>query len=310
MITIQFTFIKLNMAVSVTIFGANGVLSGPTLEALQSPLFKDKISKITVVSRSEPQVRLEGVNYVISDVSKPENTDYIIKALKGTDAAISLSAADPSVDEGIEKVVTKLPLKVYIPSQFGADVPLANTVLPGFVTFKIGHSEQVRKAGIKVVDIYTGFFHQEGSWSYEIVGHYGLDPEGNVTQRVGNDIQVSVTHPSDIGNTVATIVTSANPNTFPDTLRIESEKVTYADVQKTWSKNHNIPLKEVKQLTKEEVKEEIKLLLPFDPKNFFTYLHDVAAFGYEGGLLFKTTDNELVNPGEKQWKWVKFERNL
>lgn len=296
------------MVASVAIFAFNGLLGKPVYDALTSPQFKSKVGLIKIVTRSEPKERLPGVDYVIGDISKKEDVSQLVSAVGEVDAIVALNAPLPQIYAGLEALLAQVKPKLYIPSQFGVDPWVSQKLLPGFLAIKTDHSEAVRGLGIKVVDVFTGLFHLPGSFSYEIVGHYGIESDGLVIQRGDPKTELTVTATSDVGRVVASLVTASDYSKLPDAIRVESDRVTFEEVQHTWAKNHNKEIKVVKSLTKDEALKEVQddwNTNGFSPDKFLYYLQSLASQGAAGGTLFTKNDDQLVNPGI--WEWVKFQ---
>lgn len=291
--------------VSIAIFGLNGILGKPTLDALQTT-FKAKVTAVKAVTRSKKSP-VEGVEYVEADISDASQLDKIASELAGVDAIVELVGPNPAVYANIEKVVAQVKPKVFIPSQFGTDWGVAEEVFPGILQLKSPHSEAVRKAGVKVVDIYTSFFFAPGGFSYEIVAHWGIT-DNSVVQLGDPNTQASATSTVDVGNVIAAVATYGDYAQLPDVIRVQSDTLTFAEVQHTYAQNHNVELKTVKTLSKEEALDEGRRVWSegFNPAKFLFYLQVLASQGK--GLYFSSTDNELLNPGESVWQWTKFER--
>lgn len=295
------------MTASIAIFGANGLLAQPVIDALTLATFESKVGLITVVTREEPKQRHNGVEYVIADISNHDQVPQVVAALNGVDAIVGLNAPFPQVYAGIEAVLKQVKPKLYIPSQFGVDIARAQQILPGFLLVKTDHSKAVRTLGIKVVDVFTSLFHSPNGFSYEIVGHYGVDSDGLVTQRGNPKQKISMTATGDVGKVVAALATALDYSKLPDVVRVESDQVTPEVVQQTWAKNHGKTLTVVKSIDQAEALAEVQSdwkANGFLPDKFLFYLHSLTSQGVNGGLLFVENDNQLVNPGI--WQWEKF----
>ncbi|EMG47388.1 putative oxidoreductase [Candida maltosa Xu316] len=294
--------------VSIAIIGLNGSLGKPVLEALKSGTFKDKVQfPIKAISRKDPETKDPNVDYVVSAIDDG-TIDSISQRLAGTDVIIELTGANPDLFSKVEKIVAKVKPKLFIPSQFGTDIEALETYAPGLLTFKQIHSENVRKLGVKVVDILTSLFAVPGAFLYEWVHAVGIDPHAKTVKLIGGaDSKFHVSKVTDIGNTVAFVATS-DPKTLPNTVKIASDEISVQNVIDRYSKDHGIELKVVSTQPAEEAKKELidSLKNGFNHEKFLWYLNVVLAQGLDKGLLFSKLDNELVNPGESLWKWGKY----
>lgn len=298
------------MGVNVAVFGINGLLGGPVLEALTTTPFGPKVALVKAITRSQPKEKWDKVDYIVADITKADDQKKIVDAIKGVDVIIGLNAPDASVYSGLEAIIPQVKPKLYVPSQFGAELAGAQKVLPGFLQPKVDHSNKVRKDGIKVVDVSTGLFIVPGSFAYEFVPQFGINAEdATVTQRGDPNTPISVSALEDVGKVVASIATTADYSKLPDSLRVRSDQVTFTEVQETWSNNHGKKLNVVKQLSLDEAREEAADIWGkgFDPSKFGYYLQAIASQGSGKGLVFESVNNDLVNPGT--WEWTKFKRN-
>lgn len=290
------------------IFGATGALGAPTIEAFNSVLFKDKINApVRVFSRKVDESKnTDAVKYVAGDILA--DSEGVIAAISGADVIISLLAGTPELTLAIEKVVLEVKPKLYIPSQFGADLSRVENIFPGIMATKSEHCDRLRKQGVNVVEIYTSYF-VGGPWLYEINGHVGIDTTNKSVTYLGSaDQDFSYTHLSDVGRAIAVVATS-DPAQFPAVLKIQSGKSTPAEITKLWETRHNTKLEVKGVIPRDQVLTEAKedwRTNGFDFKKFFYYLNVLLAAGKEGGLLFLEDNNELINPDETLWKWSKF----
>lgn len=293
--------------VSIAVFGITGSLGRPVLDALASSQFADKVQfPVKAISRSE-HTSTDKVQYIKADLSE---TKKIASDLRGTDVIIELTAPHPDIFSSIEEIVTEVKPKLFIPSQFGVDISAVNKYIPGFLAQKQAHSTNIRKLGIKVIDISTGFFASPGSYLYEWVGHVGIDPQ-DFTLEIRGDINQNVSYSSvpDIANVVAAITTHPNPKELPDLFKFESGHITVKEIANSFEKRHNVKLTVAREISKEQALSEFRELLTkaFNPAKFLSYLHYIVSQGDDNGVYFTSVDNELLNPNESVWKYSKYQ---
>ncbi|GEQ69576.1 hypothetical protein JCM33374_g3248 [Metschnikowia sp. JCM 33374] len=295
---------------SVAIFGLNGNLGASTLAAFETSVFQDKFQlPVLAVTRDVSKTTSTAfVKYVQGDIANGK--EALIKELANVDVVISLLGATPDVLDNIEAVVAGIKPKVYIPSQFGMDIPAASKIFPGLIAFKAAHSDKIRELGIKVVDIITSLF-AGGIWLHHVVGHVGIDTESNSVTYLGSpESKFSFSALEDIGKVVVSAASKAfaSPVDFPDTLNVQSGILTPADVVKAYETANNTKLEVKEIIPKEKVLEEAQALWVkgFDPSKFLYYLNVLISQGEGAGVLFRDNDNEVVNPQESLWKWSKF----
>lgn len=207
----------------------------------------------------------------------------------------------------IEQIVAKVQPKLFIPSQFGTDIPQVDTYAPGFLALKSQHSQAVRKLGVKVVDIITSLFAVPGAFLYDWVATVGITDKGvNLIGDINQKFHVSKLE--DVGNAVLAIATHKPYSDLPDVVHVASDTITVQDVIDKYSSSKNVKLDIVSKKSAEEGKKEFidKLNAGFNPDDFVFYLQVIVAQGLDKGLYFSKLDNELVNPKESLWKWGKF----
>ena len=296
--------------VSITIIGLNGFLGKPVLEAINSGIFDDKINfPIKAITRKEPETKNDKIEYVVSEINEESIKSTLSQKLSGTDVIIELIGPNPEAFANIENLVDAIKPKLFIPSQFGTDIPKVDEYAPGFLGIKTQHSENVRKLGVKVVDIITSLFAVPGAFLYEWVGSTGINADDKTVKLIGDiNQQFDISKLEDVGKAVLSIATNPNPRELPDTIRIGSDRITVKDVIDRYSKDHNVELKIVSEQSAEDAKKEFteSLKVGFDGDKFLWYLQVIAAQGLDKGLLSSKLDNELVNPGESLWKWGKY----
>lgn len=296
--------------VSIAIIGLNGFLGKPVLEAINSGIFDDKINfPIKAITRKEPETKNEKIEYIVSEINEESIKTTLNEKLSGTDVIIELIGPNPVAFANIEKVVGTIKPKLFIPSQFGTDIPKVDEYAPGFLSIKTQHSENVRKLGVKVVDIVNSLFAVPGAFLYEWVGSTGINAEDKTVKLIGDiNQQLDISKLEDVGKAVLSIATNPNPKELPDTIRIASDRITVKDVIDRYSKDHNVELKIVSEQSAADAKKEFaeSLKAGFDGNKFSWYLQVISAQGLDKGLLSSKLDNELVNPGESLWKWGKY----
>ncbi|KAK6458409.1 uncharacterized protein RJT20DRAFT_133842 [Scheffersomyces xylosifermentans] len=293
--------------VSVAIIGLNGFVGKPILEAIESGKYDDKLKfPIKAVTRKETP-STNKIQYVVGSL-EDDRVEELSEKLAGTDVIIELITPDPNLFAVIEKIVLNVKPKLFLPSQFGSDIDQVQEYAPGFLAVKKDHSERLRAKGIKVVDFVTGLFAVPGTWLYEWVGAAGADVESKtVVFRGDPQTKISITKLFDIGNSVVSLIT-LDPSTIPDTVRIESDEVTFQDIIDRYEQTHNVKFDVVKHISKEDALVEFRESVSkgFDRNQIFYYLNAIASQGLDKGLNYSENHNELVNPRESLWKWGKF----
>ncbi|KAK6458410.1 2'-hydroxyisoflavone reductase [Scheffersomyces xylosifermentans] len=292
---------------TIAIFGVNGYLGKPFIEALESGRFDDKFQFPVKAVTRRPTPSTSKVEYIVEPLSH-ETVDSIADKLAGTDVILELLTSNSDLFEIVEKIIYKVRPKIFIPSQFGCDVAQIDTYAPGFVPEKELHSQKIRALGIKTVHVITSMWAVPGDFLYEVVGAVGIDTKTNTIVQIGDpQTRFSITKIPDIINSVLTLVT-LDISVIPDTVRIQSDVITFQDVIDRYEATHNVKLKVVKKISKEEAAKDLKQRLAhgFNHDDLFFYLQAISAQGLDKGVYFREVHNELVNPNESLWKWEKY----
>ena len=109
------------------------------------------------------------------------------------------------------------------------------------------------------------------------------------------NIKSAYTAMEDIGKAIASLV-RLPPSEIPDDVRIVGDNISFkaASEEMTAVSGNKIELKEIEL---GPYKKEVVMKTSGDPAGFIRFVMG------EGNLDFSENDNELVNPGEKLWKW-------
>ncbi|KAG8968556.1 hypothetical protein FRC03_006956 [Tulasnella sp. 419] len=163
--------------------------------------------------------------------------------------------------------------------------------------------EEAVKAGLRLSRITVVLFLED---SFNPA--FGFDiPNSTVTVVGTADSRFSFTAKADIGYSVAGVIAlwAENPSAVPHTLHVASDTMTYGEVRDLLSKTYGREFK----LVTEDADEYRKKALAEIPKpgedilgNLLLYLRLLHANGVGDHSV---NHNELINPGEKYWKWKK-----
>ncbi|KAK7678618.1 hypothetical protein QCA50_018341 [Cerrena zonata] len=273
---------------SVAVLGTSGFLGEPVLAAFSRPDLVDKIQfPVKALTTNIRQKRDNSTVQFVEGSITLANKQAIIEELAGTDVIIELLPADLGIFRVVEEIVKEIQPKVV----------------------KSDHSTKIREFGVKVVDIYTSLFAIPESALYEVVGQVGINKEENTATLYGPpQTKVAISFLPDIGNAVASLA-SIEPLKLPNSIRIQSDEVSYADIIIRYEVDHNIKLK-VNQIDGQQAlksaQEKYSKLKTFGPGDFFFYLTLFGGLGTDNGLSYSSNDDELVNPNGQLWSWSKF----
>lgn len=292
---------------SVAVFGSGGNIGKYLFDFLSK---SEKIQfPIKVVTRDiKNKTSTSKLEYIEGEISEA-NVDKLSEQLKGVDVIVSLTPASPPANLVKEKILQQVKPQIYVPTQYGLNGREVDQILPGMFKFNIDHVDNVRAiGGIKVVEFLNGFFIGDGFLT-EIVGHAGIDTEKKtVTYANKPETKVPVTYLPDIANAIVGLIT-LEPSEVPQLLKIQSAEVSFEDIAKLYEKNHNVSLK-VETVPLEEVvkqaNDRIQTGKALDHSDFSFIIWVASSTGRDKGGSYSENDNELINPGEKSFKWTKF----
>lgn len=289
---------------TVAILGSNGTLGQPILKALTSELFASRFQlPIRVITRSRAgKEDTETLKYYEASV---DDVATFKPALAGVDVFFSLVSHTVSSESLLAALKVADSLKVYIPSQYGCDIP--NTDYLPVLAGKTAHSTAAREQNplLKVVDVYTALFSEPGAFLDEYVEHAGLFPATKkAVFRGPKGVRFNVSTFPDIANAVS-VIASTPPSALRDTYRIYSDTITQEDVLAKYEASHNTQF-DVSYVSAADTlaEAEARLAKGFDFKDFFFYLQTYIAQGEGKGLAFETAnEREVLNPNQSLWQW-------
>lgn len=282
---------------SIAVFGTSGTLGKYVLESLSSDLVGDKIAYPikAITTKDKSAESSDKVEYVQGDLIA--DADAIAEKLKGVDVIISLVKVEEDIIKGLEKVILAVKPKIYIPSEYGIYHQYVEGFAHPVLDVKAAHSETIRKAGIKTVEVITAFFRIPPVFLYAFTNHAGVDQQSKTVTYTDNKV-IQFSTGKDIGNTISVIATT-EPSKAEDVYFISSGSITVPELVAKLEKEQDTTYKVVEKSADDIIKG-----YEASGNDFVAFLF--AAFAQGKSSTFKTTGNELVNPGESLWKWDSF----
>lgn len=292
---------------TVAIVGLNGFLGKPVADALLSEPFAFKIKTPIRLLTSSDKRRIQSSKVKYYNV-KEVGFD---KALEGVDVVINLGGVpgDPKDDILLKSIISSN-IKLYIPSQYGTDLYVSDT-LPNFLGTKTAHSIAARDGGVKTVDLFTSvFINEDGLLPYAPLYLFGdVENTKEVTIPGNENTLVNPTYVKDIANAIAALVTKDDYASIPDKVRIYSDRVLATDLVKHYEKIKGVKINTRFVSTAEQVKKAIeKYSHGFRLEDIGFYLATILSEGEGKGLIYeKENEKEFVNPNETLFKWTRFQ---
>ncbi|KAG0633469.1 hypothetical protein HOY80DRAFT_1063689 [Tuber brumale] len=285
----------------VAIAGLNGALGQMTLEALLSPQFIDRFQlPIRVLTRnlsnfSGSPYLAHQAQYLVADYDDPEALD---EALANVDVVINLLGMFPGSWTQLGNAACRIGAKLYIPSEFGPDHRFFNYQSP-FAQKQV-HSNNVRDAGVKSVQIFCGIFME---YAISSGRHLGIDLPGRrvttVVQAGRPEPRVSFTSIRDVAITIA-FVASRTPSSLPDAVRIAGDTWTLRQLGEYYE---SITGDEV-NITTQDYTAFSASVLQDGHQNINSHYQLAAG----AGLLDYSTnnDNEWASAGRPHWRSIEY----
>ncbi|KAG8940689.1 hypothetical protein FRC03_005178, partial [Tulasnella sp. 419] len=117
----------------------------------------------------------------------------------------------------------------------------------------------------------------------------------------------TLTSKTDIGLSVAAVIAlwKENPSALPQTLHIASDTLSYGEVRDLLSKVYGREFQLETEDADEFTKNAIANLSNLDSNSHTFVLPYLRLLHANGVGDHSVNDNELINPGEKYWKWKK-----
>lgn len=290
------------MKKSVAVVGINGSIGKDLLAIL--PEYKDYFNlPIRAITRdlskaSDDQRQHKGIELYQGGF---DDSDALKKALEGVDVLIDLTAPSVSSKPLID-VAAEAGVQLYFPSEFGCSY--SNTKYPNTFESKRKDAEYSRDKGLKTVQVQTGLFAE---WNLAKPYLCGIVPEENTYTKIENgDVKHSTTYITDLSKSLAELA-HMEPKDIPDEVLIESESVTTDYIAELWEKYKKLTLTVIPS-TKQAVEQEAYAADNAANKDFFGFAKIIMALISDGKVDHSQGGhNQLVNPGEKNFKWTKVE---
>jgi len=280
----------------VAIAGGTGSLGSHITTALLSPQFRSSFKEVRLLTQNTASEKAQsfaakgaktfGVNYTDEQtvLSAIHGADVLINALGGSVAGF------PAKNALLAAALKDGGIKVYIPSEFGID-HRSNDFEHLEWSKKKDHAAKARQSNMKVCQVYCGLFmeHSFGPW-------FGYNTKKGVYESIGSSTTKSAfTALDDVGKAVASLA-RLPPSEIPDNVRLVGSNISFKEVAEIMSSISGKPI-ETKEVELGPFKEKTTQKTEGDPASFIRFVMG------EGNMDFSKNENEIVNPGQKLWKW-------
>ncbi|KAB8272410.1 hypothetical protein BDV30DRAFT_249513 [Aspergillus minisclerotigenes] len=292
---------------TIAIAGGTGHLGKHITTALLSTPFINSFTSIILLTRSETSPS----SFDIPSNPKLQLRKYtpsnLADSLKDIDILINtIGPSGHSFKETLLRTIPKTNIKMYIPSEFGVDHYIHDFRHLEWDAKK-RHDKLAREIldpGVKVCRVFCGLFLEDsiGPW-------FGFDTRGGRYECVGSAGEVvSFTGLGDVGRVVAGLCglfAEGGVAVVPDVLHVAGDTRSVADVARIMEKEGGGPI-EVTEVALGEYKERVTKVVGSDPAPYLRFLIGEGKINHSSAGL--GCDNEVVNPGERVWKWKSLEQ--
>ncbi|CAG7919860.1 unnamed protein product [Penicillium olsonii] len=282
----------------VAIAGATGHLGKHVTNAFLSSAFYDKFSEIVLLSRKEPSLlQPSEVRAGVKVTTRTYNEDNLEDALQGVN--ILVNTIGPEGHGFKTKIAATLPrtgVQVYFPSEFGVDHYGHDFAhLEWYEKKKHLANAQPVVTHMKICRVFCGLFLEDsiGPW-------FGLDTRNGKYTSVGPPHSpISFTALQDVGKTVASLATLPEAD-IPEIVHLAGDTRSIAEVASIMQ-DAGAGQIDVAEIPYQAYKAQTTSEASWDPAAYLRFLMGDGNINHSSDGL--GNDNELVNPGQRLWKW-------
>ncbi|KAG8921178.1 hypothetical protein FRC01_000375 [Tulasnella sp. 417] len=302
--------------ITIAIIGATGDLGRRVVRRFLSPEYSpSQISSVKFFTRNASSDAAQELKTLGAE---PIEGEVTAAALKGTDVFISVIGAATDLDylNNFAKEAVEAGVKVYIPSEYGigeaysvqfgpSDHDRKTDVHHEVFDNKEAHHHYVSSISggkVKIVSLYAGGFLED---TFSLGAALGIDTKNAVYTSFGSpDNLITFNSREDVSSSIVriSVLAAADPNSVPDSTRINGSAVSYNQLAALVGKARGTEIKVVEV----EDAESKKLLESDNPwARFWVALRYI--FGHGVADFTRDNANEILNPGQKYWKWKTME---
>ncbi|KAF8536688.1 hypothetical protein BDD12DRAFT_849947 [Trichophaea hybrida] len=288
---------------SVALLGATGFMGKPITPTFISALQAKKISRLVILTRDASNMQPFDEAVEVRQISYDEKSQ-VVDALKGVDVLISTMGTKGDVKQikqNLVEAAAEVGVKVYVSSEWGTD----HTSISHYHTMfqaKRDHISAAESLGLKAIAIFTSLITEITFCKW-----FGFDTASATWSIVGDGIApLALTSQRDLGPATLQTILLAHytPEKCPKYVRIASMNNTLREYANAFESESGEALKlQFSGLT--EAWEDYNKIKASLPRGMLGPLLPIMMA--EGVLDHTRNDNELINPGEKYFKWKTIE---
>ncbi|KGO36151.1 hypothetical protein PEX1_030550 [Penicillium expansum] len=282
----------------VAIAGATGHLGKHVTTAFLSPGFQDKFSEIIILSRNESCLfQQSSFQSGVKLTTRRYNETNLEESLQGVQILVNtIGHAGHDFKTKIAAALPRTNIRVYFRSEFGVDHyghDFAHLEW-GEKKKHLANAQRV-VSYMKICRVFCGLFLEDsiGPW-------FGLDTESGKYTSVGSfRTPVSFTSLGDVGRAVASLATMPTEN-IPDAVHVGGDSRSVEEIAGIMESTGAGRI-DIECLPYEKYKKETTAEPSWDPAAYMWFLMGDGGIAHTPAFL--GDDNELVNPGQRLWKW-------
>ena len=282
---------------TVAILGINGAIGFHALNAFLSPTFSSLFTlPIRIVTRDPSKIKAnvpaitdDNVKFYNANIATGEG---LATVFEGVDVIINLLGTEVSHTAVIEAAAAAKP-KVYIPSEFGTDIP-ASGPYANLFKVKTDVVDLARSKGLKTVSIVNSAFSE---WLLTVPPFAGVNfPEPGQFQYYGDSsAKIDTTSLVDVGKVIASVA-SKDPATLPDYIRVAGDVVSPRKISDAYTAVTGQKLTDV-ALPLEEIVVPARKIAKEGPKSANDFLVGLRGVLYDQYMTSTHEHNEFVSKG-------------
>lgn len=282
----------------VAIAGATGHLGKHVTTAFLSSAFHDKFSEIILLSRQESSLfQPTEVRAGVKVTTRRYDEDNLEEALRGVQILVNtVGPAGHAFKTRIAQALPRTDVRIYFPSEFGVDHYGHDFAhLEWYEKKKHLANAQPVVSHLKICRVFCGLFLEDsiGPW-------FGLDTKNGKYTSVGSPRSpISFTSLTDVGKTVASLATRPEEQ-IPEIVHVGGDTRSIAEIAEIMQAAGagNV---DVGEIAYQEYKAKTTAKESWDPAAYLRFLMGDGSINHTAAGL--GNDNELVNPGQRLWKW-------
>ncbi|KAI0630223.1 hypothetical protein C8Q77DRAFT_249300 [Trametes polyzona] len=295
---------------TITVIGATGQL-GESITTVLLTDFRQNFPTVRALTRDPTSAKAQELAKKGAEVVKLDYA-HVSDALAGSDVIVNVLPTSVAAEDRrkVDNAAINSGAKVYFLSHFGLDPKLVH--FDGYLhqewASKLQLEAEARKAAqdkLKIISVYNSIF-----LDIVLSPFIGFDLEKNVYTPYGSaSAKFATTSKADIGRAVASLsLLALDPSSaasVPDEVRIAGSIVSFEDVRDIVARVKGVAPGEIKSEDAEKVKNQLR-----EQKGDGSILDYLRVALGEGWLNLSPNENELVNPGQKLWKWKTVEDQI